>query len=294
VFKNAASPEQLAEAEEIFWNSTEKLYPEVKRDNPSSWTNDNWPCMMVTTTGVVSNDSSGHSPFMWYVRGLPKIKQAFSSVWQEENLLVSFDGYGAFRPPEIFGPTRSGWYHLDQNGYQKPGRHCVQGFLNVYPCGVDDGGLVVVPGSHIQFGHWFNDRLITKKKGDFVMLCDYPLKQMFGSLNPVKLCVDPGDFVMWDSRTVHCSHPAKPFPEKPITRLRRLVAYVCMTPSSRAAKLKELRNQRLEAFSAGITLNHWPHEYHPHPTDHSDKKGLHCVYKPISLNEHQQKLLEGI
>lgn len=44
--------------------------------------------------GVVSNDSSAHSPFMWYVRGLPKIKEAFQSIWEgDDKLLVSFDGY---------------------------------------------------------------------------------------------------------------------------------------------------------------------------------------------------------
>jgi len=293
VFKNAATPEQLKEAEDIFWDSASKWYG-VRKDKMDGWTDDKWTCVAATRTGVVSNDSSAHSPFMWYARGLPKIKQAFQSIWDDEQLLVSFDGYGLFRPPEIYGQTRAGWFHVDQNGYNKPGLHCVQGFLNVYPCGSEDGGLVVVPGSHIRFDKWFGNKRVPPKRSDFIMLATLPMQEEdwwgVGNL-PIKLNLEPGDFAMWDSRTSHCSHPAKILLEAYPRRLRRLVAYVCMTPASKAANLKDLREKRKEAQLKGITLNHWPHEYNPHPTDHGN--GGQFKYEPVELNEAQKKLLLG-
>ncbi len=65
---------------------------------------------------------------MWHTRTLPKVKPAFEKIWKTDDLLVSFDGCGVFRPPE-YNPewrTNGGWYHIDQNVYNKKGRHAVQ------------------------------------------------------------------------------------------------------------------------------------------------------------------------
>jgi len=292
VLSGMASPDQIAEAEDIFWASTQDWYKDVKRTNVHSWTNENWECVANTASGVVSNSGSAHLPFMWYVRGLPKIKQAFANIWGDDDLLVSFDGYGVFRPPEVYGQTKNSWFHLDQNGYNKPGLHCVQGLLNLYPSGAEDGGLVVVPCTNIQFDQWFNNQMIESRKGDFIPLAKCPLKQWCGpDVRPLKLCLDPGDFVMWDSRTVHCSHPARILQSYP-HRLRRLVAYICMTPCSKAADLSSLREKRVEAFNNGTTLNHWPHEFNIHLTDRSKKHQRHG-YNPGQLTDFQKELIVG-
>jgi hypothetical protein len=289
VIKGVASQVELAQAENIFWNSSSKWYG-VHKDKIEGWGNDNWACMAATRTGVVSNDSSAHSPFMWYVRGIPKIKEVFSSLWQTEELLVSFDGYGVFRPPELYGQTRAGWFHLDQNGKKKPGMQCAQGLLNIYPSGPADGGLVVVPGSHLLFDKWFKEGLVPSGRSDFVPLSKLPMKELWNS-QPVKLCLDPGDLVLWDSRTSHCNHPAQLIPVHYPKRLRRLVAYVCMTPAQKAKDLKDLRAKRLEAYQNGITLNHWPHEYNAHPTDHGGSGKFE--YEPTPLNDYQMQLVMG-
>jgi hypothetical protein len=289
VIKGAATPEQLAEAENLFWTSSSRWYG-VQKDKVEGWQDDQWPCIANTTTGVVSNDSSAHTPFMWYARGIPKVKRIFASLWQTEELLVSFDGYGAFRPPELYGQTRGGWFHLDQNGYNKKGLQCAQGLLNIYPSGAHDGGLVVVPGSHRLFDGWFRDGLMQKRKSDFMPLASMNVRALWGDTKPIKPILNPGDFVLWDSRTTHCSHPAIPMPDYP-KRLRRLVAYICMTPSQKAGQLRELREKRLEAYQNGITLNHWPHEYNAHPTDHGSSGRFR--YEPVPLNDHQMNLLLG-
>ena len=40
---------------------------------------------------------------MWYVRRRPPVLQAFANLWgvQSEDLIVSFDGCCAFRPPSV-------------------------------------------------------------------------------------------------------------------------------------------------------------------------------------------------
>ena len=41
--------------------------------------------------------------FMWYIRSKPKVVSAFARVWgtEKEDLIVSFDGCCAFRPPSV-------------------------------------------------------------------------------------------------------------------------------------------------------------------------------------------------
>ncbi len=115
---------------------------------------------------------------------------------------------------------------------------------------------------------------------------------------PTKICLDPGkkciwfdvnptiskgDFVMWDSRTVHCNHPAKTreFKPDPI-QLRRLVAYVCMTPVSLvpADKLDELRKIRVRSWQKAQTSTHWPHEYKPSAYPYKS-----TTWKQVQLSE---------
>ena len=40
----------------------------------------------------------GHSAAQWYIRDIPKVKQAFAQVWDTNELLVSFDGVTIWRP----------------------------------------------------------------------------------------------------------------------------------------------------------------------------------------------------
>jgi hypothetical protein len=48
-----------------------------------------------------------------------------------------------------------------------------------------------------------------------------------------------------------------------IHELRRLVAYVCMTPASFATDLDVLVRKRVRAFQNAQTTTHWPHDFRP-------------------------------
>lgn len=94
-------------------------------------------------------------------------------------MITSFDGCCVHRPWE----HNESWkhsgltnYHLDQNGTDKPGKVCVQGFLNFFESGPEDGGLCLVAKSHHIFNKIFEERPKFKGKGDWVVVeHDVPL-----------------------------------------------------------------------------------------------------------------------
>lgn len=141
----------------------------------------------------------------------PGIIGAFSKLWDTEELLVSFDAMNITFPSS--SPTNSKpWPHIDQSP-QKKGLHCVQGFINFTPNGPEDGGLMVVKGSH-KLTETFFDMFPEKAKRE-----SWGPEDWFSfeasevdwfrerGCEPKKVCADPGDLVMWDSRTIHYSVP---------------------------------------------------------------------------------------
>jgi ectoine hydroxylase-related dioxygenase (phytanoyl-CoA dioxygenase family) len=66
----------------------------------------------------------------------------------------------------------------------------------------------------------------------------------------IKICVDPGDMVLWDSRTMH-------YARLPQGNQIRHAQYICMTPSRFATPdALELRKRCFDEYR-GTT--HWPH-----------------------------------
>jgi len=293
VFKNVASQDDLDKGYQLAWDFLETIAP-VDRNNPSTWNHPKWPDPF--GKGIVAGDGVGQSSFLWFCRGLPKVKSIFQNIWGADDLITSFDGFCMHRPFEYNESfkTKEGWYHIDQNGTRKPGKICVQGFLNFFPGGLDDGGLVVVPKSHLIFNDIFKEfPNFAKISGDFVQLHNQPgfwngiAKK--NNLHALKVCCQPGDFVLWDSRTIHCNSPARTYrdiPAKGVLLPRRLVAYVCMTPKSRMSE--ECLHSRIAAFKTGQTTSHWPEECF---TASARKNWSNTKYTPPELSEETKLLI---
>lgn len=209
--------------------------------------------------------------------------------------IVSYDKMGFFRPwhnPRLGKPsgyiTKSGWYHVDLDAradtnhkqaypYQEsapreqpaareesPDRcHALQGLLSLYDQNETTGGLVLFPGSHNMF---FEDVLpIIKRSEDDAdeddlhedpefmrLLQNYPLR-------PKLVQAKAGDFIIWDSRTVHADTPALRHPQTPEDRLLRAVAYVAMAPASWASEaVRDYRRSSYERRQCTRT-GHMPH-----------------------------------
>jgi len=305
VIKNVANKEQQQTAVSLFWDLCESKQPLLKRNEPETWTTDKW--VASPSVGIMSGYGIGQSEFLWYARLLPKVREAFSVLWGDDDLLVSYDGCGVFRPPEVKEEwrTEGAWYHIDQNLYNRPGLHAIQGLVSFYPSGPYDGGFVVTPKSHLMNEEAFakTPDLCSKKARDYFRT---PEDLSFWvearnaivrdetnryELLPVKLVLEAGDLVLWDSRTIHCSHPATKNDRAAAKRLKRLAAYICMTPASSAKNLEELAKFRVLAFQKGITTTHWPHEFYPSWVSRDKLPGVGADV--VKLTPEQSTLITG-
>jgi len=294
VFKDIATPEELEKGKQLAWDFLESVTPGVKRGVPETYATASWPDPF--GKGIVCGDGAGQSTFQWFVRGIAKVQKVYAKIWGTDELITSFDGFCIHRPWE-YRPewkTKDGsWFHLDQNGIAKPEKICVQGFLNFYTAGEADGGLVVVPKSHTIFTTIFQNRPNWAGRGDFIPLYgersvwDKEIKS--AGLSPIKICAQPGDFVLWDSRTIHCNAPAtipRAVPtDGSVLEPRRLVSYVCMTPTARAKH--SIISERILAFKEGMTTSHWPEDC----VTQNARKNRKEIYVPPELTPEQRKLI---
>ena len=202
--------------------------------------------------GILPGHGIGQSEAQWYTRSIPAVKAAFAAVWGTEDLLVSFDGVSIWRPwsrkPEWKTGLGGSWLHIDQHPTGRPGKHCVQGLVNLLPTSEETGGNGVIPGSHHlheKIPTLYTDRLsrIDKSIDHFrfpkndPLLADMKpitchLLPVTCHLSPVTCHLEPGDLMLWDSRTIHCSSP----PTNPATKhlndseLVRAISLICMMP----------------------------------------------------------------
>lgn len=307
VVNAVATPEEVKKGISLFWDLAERQQPAIKRDDPATWEDSTW--VAASDVGIMSGYGVGQSEFLWHVRQLPKVKEAFSKVWETDDLIVSYDGCGVFRPFE-YNPqwkTSSGWYHIDQNPYIKKGRHAVQGLVNFFPSGPHDGGFVVVPKSTFMIDEAFEkfQDMCSKKSRDYVRMrkedpfwaeCIQRIKRDETNkydLFPVKIVLDAGDLVMWDSRAIHCNTPPTKMSNDPEAKnkLKRLAAYVCMTPTRLASDVESLVKYRIFAFQRGITTTHWPHEFQPTFSSNGKHPGVGADV--VKLTPEQAKLITG-
>jgi len=291
VFKNVANEAERETGINLAWDFLENLGVGISRNSVESWDTPQWPDPY--RKGIVASEGVGQCELLWFVRSIPKVQQIFATIWGTPDLITSFDGFCFHRPYEYneSWKTSSNWYHLDQNGHHKPGKLCIQGFLNFYPAGPEDGGLTIIPKSHTIFNKIFKDRPYLSKRDDFIVLTnDNKLWQKdlkSARLSPIKICCQPGDFVLWDSRIIHANSPAttkRPFPQTGVLEPRRLVTYVCMTPRERLTP--EVEEKRVECYLKGHTTSHWPEEANVPGKRRDGGRN----YSPVPLTAEQKKI----
>lgn len=138
-----------------------------------------------------------------------------------------------------------------------------QGFLNFYPANGSTGGNVVVPDSHTFFLDIFKDPAHQDERYSLVRLDQAGDVNKYCSKS-VQMVLDPGDFMLWDSRVVHCSQgldtsvPASvSMPGREMAPFARLVAYICMIPRCHITDPTVLQKRREMVFR-GTTGPHRP------------------------------------
>ncbi|KAI8280865.1 hypothetical protein K4K60_004620 [Colletotrichum sp. SAR11_57] len=150
----------------------------------------------------------------------------------------------------------SPWPHVDQAPERK-GLSCVQGIINLSRAGPKDGGLLLMKGSSKLFDKFFalnppdRSQGIGAKHYDF-----YPFKEHHvrwfkeQGCELIKVCAEPGDLILWDSRSMHYAA----FPESDTIRT---IIYACYTPAR--FLLMEDRQKKVEIFKRWEATTHWPH-----------------------------------
>ena len=139
----------------------------------------------------------------------------------------------------------------------------VQGLLNYAPNGPSDGGLMLMKGAANLFDEFF-----AVKRQSFAHEDAPPADMEWNDLflfsqddvkwfedrgcELVKVNLDEGDMVLWDSRTMH-------YARLPEGEQIRHVQYVTMTPKRFATQ--ETLDLRKECFDKFYGTTHWPHRY---------------------------------
>lgn len=245
VVRGALSASQCQDAMRELWKLMEALGP-VRRDAPSTWSPAaSWPPML--HGGMIQY--LGHTELQWWLR--ERCAPVFAAYYgcAPDELATSFDGlcfmHGR-RNYQGVGDLVS-FLHTDQ-GPRRKGEWSIQGLVNLAPSGPQDGGLVVVPGTHAEHEAFFASHPARDAEGDWYKLTDAE-KPRYRD-RAVKVCAEPGDFLLWDSRTFHCNTvPAR-------KDAVRACTYVCMLPAERVAP--HVRAKRRAACDGLRTSNHHP------------------------------------
>nr|QBK89530.1 MAG: phytanoyl-CoA dioxygenase [Pithovirus LCPAC001] len=231
------------------WNFIEDLGTGIERNNSDTWyVGGKWPGMI--STGQILAPNVGHCSAVWQARQLPKVKTLFSNITNSPELMVSYDTMNMVRPYTLSSNrTKPLVPHLDQNPHADPDFVCYQGLLNLVDSNLEDGGTMLLSGSHKHFLEY--KKYSTKNGGFHIRLEDVQFKKMVCPILKV------GDFLLWDGRLVHgVAPPQKNKKDKKKSNyLRRSVIYISMVPSNIVNS--DARKIRLKWFKEGVTTSHW-------------------------------------
>ena len=220
-----------------------------------------------------------HEDFVWRIRAEPGVVGAFETVYDDKDLMyslskklfpwqdnrsrlthssVSFDAVNFGFPNRTDLPPNKPWARQDQDP-DKPGFRCLQGLVNLLPNGPNDGGLIVCKGAHLlseEFHREFANEpdRIHQWTNEWYGYTASGLKWLADKgCEWFKVCAEPGDLLVWDSRTPH--YNLSPKGETP-----RFCVYTCYMPVSDASQEDLIRKK--DAFERRVGTTHWPNAQH--------------------------------
>lgn len=231
----------------------------LKREDPSTW-RDIFNYNPLHSM-LLQHYQFGHHQYVWDIRQNPKVYNIFKTIWDDDDLLVSFDGVSIHMPHETTNRgyfRKNIWLHSDQS-YQRNDFECIQGMVTLYDVEEGDATLKVLEGSNKYHGEYAQYR---KKNGeecpreDWFRLEDDGLRfYKEKGCNEHNILAKAGSLILWDSRTIH--QGVEPLRNRERAN-HRTVVYVCMTPRKRA-KDKDIRKKQ-KAFNEMRMTSHWPHK----------------------------------
>lgn len=207
---------------------------------------------------MLLNYGAAHEDFVWAIRSEPGVVGAFEKALGTEDLIVSFDAinYGFANRENL--PANKPWPHQDQDP-DVPGFRCLQGLVNLLPNGPKDGGLIVAKGGH-NLSKQFHDEIrgteerIPAWTREWYGFTDKGMQWLKDhDCEWYKVEAEPGDLIVWDSRTPHYNVPVS-------SNQDRMAVYTCYMPVSEASQEDLLRKKK--AFEDRLGTTHWPNAMH--------------------------------
>lgn len=229
IVRGHVTPERCDEIRAEFFKYLEEVAPHFKADDISSWDLKNLPPRI---HGLLQHYGVGTQKHAVMARS--ELEPLFERFWKTDRLFTSFDGTSfAVNPYRITGRPNSlstdtrceGNLHLDQTS---EGFSSVQAGLAVTTQGPNCRLFTCIPRSHLYHGEIMEaERKKTKPiQKDWVVLEDEILLIKHG-LERVRVPLEKGDVIFWDSRLVHGSTE---FQDPSPYRAYRLQVFVSMAP----------------------------------------------------------------
>ncbi|KAL3475855.1 hypothetical protein BJX99DRAFT_270840 [Aspergillus californicus] len=222
-------------------------------NDKSTWTEDHLPVVM--NGGMVLGYSATHEKWVWEARTEPGVIEPFAKLWGTDELLVSFDAVNITLPGRT-DVKWTPWPHVDQSPTRK-GLACAQGIINLSESGPLDGGLQLLQGSSELFELFFKEHPPKPKAADAPGQFDwygFTLEDVAWfedhGCKLIKVNAEPGDVIIWDSRTVH-------YASLPQSETIRTIIYATYTPASLATP--EDIALKADIFRRFEGTTHWPH-----------------------------------
>ena len=193
----------------------------------------------------------GHTKTQWEARF--RCKKIFEKIWDDKDLITSFDKFcycpkeRTYKMGKIFS-----WLHSDQsplnpiNSYQ--GLLCLTDNMKY-----KSGGFICIPKSNIIHKQICKENGDENTKNDWIKLTDNFKDKYVQSENVLKVKNKIGDFVIWDSKTLHSG--MTPINKKD-ERYDRVCIYICMRPKKELNKKNQ--NRRFQVYKDKRSTTHNP------------------------------------
>ncbi|KAK7560345.1 hypothetical protein IWX92DRAFT_318975 [Phyllosticta citricarpa] len=253
IIKGAVPQERAVKYQKKAFEWLSSFGTDFNINDPSTWTTANLPVQ--SKINIFTAYCVSHEKFMWDARLEPGVVDAFTKLWGTDELLVSFDAPNITLPNRADKPRNGAWAHVDQSPFRR-GRVCVQGIINLSHSGPSDGSLIVYPGSHRLTEEFFDTHVAQADwtRRDLYLFSEAELAWFEArGAKPHKICAEPGDLLVWDSRTVHWG--AEPEPESDTIRT---VIYASYAPAAWASEEALREKAKIWRHWGGTT--HWPHD----------------------------------
>lgn len=253
VIKGVLPKEKAKEYQTKAFDWATSFGTDLDMNNPKTWVTANIP--PISDINVFFSNAVAHEKFMWDIRTEEEVIKPFADLYGTDDLLVSFDSLNITFPGRDDRPPIKGWPHVDQSPF-KNGLQCVQGIVSLSEHGPNDGGLVVYKTTSKLFKEFFETQ-VPKDKWDALDVYHFSQEELDWFIKrgceEVKICCEPGDMILWDSRTIHWGKE----PES-TSDVIRTVVYVSYSPRKFANH--GILEYRKKAFQAWLSTSHWAHD----------------------------------